>query len=103
MLNIRVPRAHKLAVAVAARHGESLTEAVIDERGIGLQSAHVKVETKLLEIIGGMINDGDKSPLEIVKLSTQRGVDPLRTVGVITDAVRAGLIRTVAVEPRETV
>jgi len=29
MLNIRVPRAHKLAVAVAARHGESLTEAVI--------------------------------------------------------------------------
>lgn len=29
MLNIKDPRAHKLAVEVAARHGESLTEAVI--------------------------------------------------------------------------
>jgi len=29
MLNIRNPRAHELAVEVAARNGESLTEAVI--------------------------------------------------------------------------
>lgn len=73
-----------------------------DERGVGVESAHVKVETRLLDVIGRMINDGDKSPLQIVQLASREGVDPFQVVGVITDARRAGLIESVPLQGEKT-
>lgn len=60
----------------------------------GLESPHVRLETKLLSVVGPLIEDGDKTPLQIFKMACERGQDPLQVVTVISDARNAGLIES---------
>lgn len=62
--------------------------------GVGVESAHVRVQSKLLSVVGPLIDDGDKTPLEIFKIACEQGEDPLRVVAVINDVRSAGLIES---------